>query len=40
MARPVTLYTLQWGDLPLQTVCEKAKAFGIRLARSFGCSSI
>lgn len=28
MARPVTLYTLQWGDLPLQTVCEKAKAFG------------
>lgn len=28
MARPVTLYTLQWGDLPLQTVCENAKAFG------------
>lgn len=28
MARPVTLYTLQWGDLPLETVCEKAKAFG------------
>ena len=26
--RPVTLYTLQWGDLPLETVCEKAKAFG------------
>lgn len=24
MARPVTLYTLQWGDLPLETVCEKA----------------
>ena len=28
MARPVTLYTLQWGDLSLQTVCEKAKKFG------------
>ena len=28
MARPVTLYTLQWGDLPLETVCQKAKAFG------------
>lgn len=28
MARPVTLCTLQWGDLPLETVCQKAKAFG------------
>jgi sugar phosphate isomerase/epimerase len=28
MARPVTLYTLQWGDLSLETVCEKAKSFG------------
>lgn len=28
MARPVTLCTMQWGDLPLETVCEKAKAFG------------
>jgi sugar phosphate isomerase/epimerase len=28
MGRPVTLYTLQWGDLSLETVCEKAKAFG------------
>lgn len=28
MARPVTLYTLQWGDLPLTTVCEKARTFG------------
>lgn len=26
--RPVTLYTLQWGDLPLETVCEKARDFG------------
>ena len=26
--RPVTLYTLQWGDLPLETVCQKAKEFG------------
>ncbi len=28
MARPVTLYTIQWGDLSLETVCEKAKSFG------------
>lgn len=28
MARPVTLYTLQWGDLPLEVVCQKAKDFG------------
>jgi len=28
MARLVTLYTLQWGDLSLETVCQKAKAFG------------
>jgi sugar phosphate isomerase/epimerase len=28
MSRLVTLYTLQWGDLPLETVCEKAKSFG------------
>lgn len=28
MSRPVTLCTLQWGDLPLEVVCEKAKAFG------------
>lgn len=28
MSRPVTLYTLQWGDLSLETVCQKAKAFG------------
>jgi sugar phosphate isomerase/epimerase len=28
MARPVALYTLQWGDWSLETVCEKAKAFG------------
>ena len=28
MARPVTLYTLQWGDLPLEKVCQKAKEFG------------
>jgi sugar phosphate isomerase/epimerase len=26
--RSVTLCTLQWGDLPLETVCKKAKAFG------------
>jgi len=28
MARPVTLCTLQWGDLPLETICQKAKSFG------------
>lgn len=28
MARPVTLYSLQWGDLDLETVCKKAKSFG------------
>ncbi|MDR1981907.1 MAG: sugar phosphate isomerase/epimerase [Tannerellaceae bacterium] len=28
MARLVTLYSLQWGDLSLETVCEKANAFG------------
>jgi sugar phosphate isomerase/epimerase len=28
MGRPVTLYTLQWGDLPLEEVCRKAKSFG------------
>ena len=28
MARPVTLYTIQWGDLSLETICEKANMFG------------
>ena len=28
MARPVTLYSLQWGDLSLEEVCKKAKEFG------------
>ena len=28
MKRPVTLFTGQWADLPLETLCEKAKAFG------------
>lgn len=26
--RPVTLFTGQWADLPLETVCQKAKDFG------------
>ena len=26
--RPVTLFTGQWADLPLETLCEKAKNFG------------
>ena len=28
MARPVTLFTGQWADLPLETLCKKAKEFG------------
>ncbi len=28
MGRPVTLFTGQWADLPFETLCEKAKAFG------------
>jgi sugar phosphate isomerase/epimerase len=28
MSRPVTLFTGQWADLPLETLCKKAKAFG------------
>ena len=28
MSRPVTLYTIQWGDLSLKEICEKAKSFG------------
>ncbi|WP_428386272.1 sugar phosphate isomerase/epimerase family protein [Mucisphaera sp.] len=28
MPRPVTLFTGQWADLPFETMCEKAAAFG------------
>lgn len=28
MSRPVTLFTGQWADLPLEKVCEKARSFG------------
>jgi len=28
MARPVTLFTGQWADLPFETICEKAASFG------------
>jgi sugar phosphate isomerase/epimerase len=28
MARPVTLFTGQWADLPLETICQKAKQWG------------
>ena len=28
MARPVTLFTGQWADLPFETLCGKAKSFG------------
>ena len=30
MARPVTLFTGQWADLPLAELAPKAKAFGFR----------
>ena len=28
MARPVTLFTGQWADLPFETMCAKAAEFG------------
>ena len=28
MARPVTLFTGQWADLPLETICQKASEWG------------
>ena len=28
MARPVTLFTGQWADLDIETMCQKAKDFG------------
>ena len=28
MSRPVTLFTGQWGDLPFEVLCAKAKSFG------------
>jgi sugar phosphate isomerase/epimerase len=28
MSRPITLFTGQWADLPLEEVCKKAKSFG------------
>jgi sugar phosphate isomerase/epimerase len=28
MARPVTLFTGQWADLPFETICKKTRAFG------------
>ena len=28
MARKITLYTAQWGDMPLETICSKAEEFG------------
>ena len=28
MARKITLYTAQWGDMSLETICSKAKEFG------------
>ncbi|WP_053185246.1 sugar phosphate isomerase/epimerase family protein [Sunxiuqinia dokdonensis] len=28
MSRPVTLFTGQWADLPIETMCQKAKDFG------------
>ena len=28
MARPVTLFTIQWGDLPLEEICALAQKMG------------
>ena len=28
MARPVTLFTGQWADLPIEVMAQKAKSFG------------
>ena len=28
MTRPVTLFTGQWADMPIETICKKAKEFG------------
>jgi sugar phosphate isomerase/epimerase len=28
MARPVTLYSIQWADLPFEVFCQKVKSFG------------
>jgi sugar phosphate isomerase/epimerase len=28
MARPITLFTGQWADIPFEVICQKAKAFG------------
>ncbi len=28
MGRPITIFTGQWADLPLETVCQKIKSFG------------
>jgi len=28
MSRPVTIFTGQWADLPIEEMCEKAKSFG------------
>ena len=32
MARPVTLFTGQWADLPLEDLCKKAVEFGYDLS--------
>ena len=28
MSRPVTLFTIQWGDLPLEEICRLGKEMG------------
>ena len=28
MARPVTLFTIQWGDLPLEEICRLGQQMG------------
>ena len=34
MARPVTLFTGQWADLPLETICSEGQPVGLRRDRT------
>ena len=37
MARPITLFTIQWGDLSLEEVCKLAKQMGFEGHEKSGC---
>ena len=34
MSRPITLFTIQWGDLPLEEVCKLAQQMGFEGLKS------